>query len=628
MKQIDLIYRAFCDYRKHTKENVGCKKERDELKKFHGDKDKLETQRLDVKINTDWVDKIEEGLVFVGNAIFEERQFIRTNGEVVPIEKAKGVSKDSVKYLAKHSNMITRLPENEDDTLVPDEIYIVEKLSDYAVYENRFLYMMLSYLNDFIMLRLGKIDKAVNSYKGKLIMQKSIKNKSRVYLFETTFVEERTDDKSDILDKKTKAIIKRINDALKTVTYLLSTPLMQQVSKSPMIKPPVVKTNVLKMNKNFVAALDLYEYISTYQGLGLSIDEVINIIDPFNLDVADELNELIVLTSFLTYMHGNEIKPKLQIVYEEGERQRKEEESKKLLDQIVALKRRISDLGETPENYMVILEQRNRELEKQCAEISAYETKILELKKEIEQHLKDKADQENEITKLNEENADLQQSIIDSNEAHINELVTKEMEYQTAIEKLKTTHDEEVAGINENWIQKQASITEEFEEKEKYLNSKIMDAKVEMQELSSQYEDKIRACLGEKQAEIDKQGEITLEYTKTIKDLTAEYEEKLALKQEEYNVLLGDKRLVSAQLHALREEHHLFTSEDDFTSKERFVELEHEYKQFQNLFKRTWKETKKKIRKELLGSKPVPTKKEEDLEEAEQESLPDNDKEA
>ena len=104
-------------------------------------------------IDDEWVKAIEEGLEFVEKAVREERQFIRTNGEVVPIEKMKKISKDSVEHLAKHSEMITHVPE-DGKSIIPDKMYMVEKLSDYAVYENRFLYMMLCYLRDFINYRL------------------------------------------------------------------------------------------------------------------------------------------------------------------------------------------------------------------------------------------------------------------------------------------------------------------------------------------------------------------------------------------------------------------------------------------------------------------------------------------
>ena len=165
MDQLDTLYRAFTGYRKETLECHDLEVERNSISRADADDDKLEVTRTICTIEDDWIEEIEKGLVWVEKAIAEERQFIRTNGEIVPIEKVKRVGKESVEHLAKHSNMITRKPE-EGKTLIPDELYTVERLSDFAVYENRFLYMMLTYLRDFISLRYDKIVELSTTYNG------------------------------------------------------------------------------------------------------------------------------------------------------------------------------------------------------------------------------------------------------------------------------------------------------------------------------------------------------------------------------------------------------------------------------------------------------------------------------
>ena len=132
MNQQDYIYRGFKHYRIQTEDN-SCKRERRLLRKTNLELDKLTVKKYLCTIDDDWIIAIEDGLVFVEKAIAEERQFIRSDGETVPIEKAKKVSRDSVEHLARHSNMITHVPKNEGDPIIPDAIYIVEKLSDYAV---------------------------------------------------------------------------------------------------------------------------------------------------------------------------------------------------------------------------------------------------------------------------------------------------------------------------------------------------------------------------------------------------------------------------------------------------------------------------------------------------------------
>ena len=107
-------------------------------------------------------------------AIAEERQFIRNNGEVVPIEKVKRVSRDSVEHLSRHSNLITK--KSTGDNLIPEQLYTVERLNDYAVYENRFLYMLLTYLNEFIGMRYMRILDLTNTYQGSLDLEKNSGN--------------------------------------------------------------------------------------------------------------------------------------------------------------------------------------------------------------------------------------------------------------------------------------------------------------------------------------------------------------------------------------------------------------------------------------------------------------------
>ena len=73
-----------------------------------------------------------------------------------------------------------------------------------------------------------------------------------------------------------------------------------------------------------------------------------------------------------------------------------------------------------------------------------------------------------------------------------------------------------------------------------------------------------------------------------------------------------ERILAQAQLHGLRQQHGLITSEDDFTSKERFLELEAEFKAFEQLFETQWKYTKKRIWKEILGKRYKADKNEKD----------------
>ena len=123
MTQLDILYRALVDYRKNTRENKDCKTQRTAIVLANNESDVIEITRKTCKIETDWLEAIEYGISFIEKAINEERQFIRSNGEIVPIEKVKRVSKDSVEHLARHSNLLTKEPKQGDD-IIPERVFI------------------------------------------------------------------------------------------------------------------------------------------------------------------------------------------------------------------------------------------------------------------------------------------------------------------------------------------------------------------------------------------------------------------------------------------------------------------------------------------------------------------------
>ena len=271
MSDLDVYYRALRGYRAHTQENRECTAFRRAFAQADPDNDQVLVTRNICIIDEDWIDEIEKGLVFVEKAIKEERQFIYSNGEVIEIEKVKHVSKDSVQHLAKHSNLITREPEGED--LIPDKLYSVERLNDYAVYENRFLYMLLCYLRDFVTLRYNKILDLSNKYDGALRINKDISLPRQKVTVSLDLHEERKDDSYLREHNSAKGVIDRIDLILKTVLAFLATPLMEITGKAPMLKPPITKTNVLKMDNNFKGAVALYDYIIAYDKPGYTIEK-------------------------------------------------------------------------------------------------------------------------------------------------------------------------------------------------------------------------------------------------------------------------------------------------------------------------------------------------------------------
>lgn len=598
----DIYYRAFKAYRKQTKENTACEKERRAVAEAGKESDKLLATKYLCRIDEDWIKAIEEGLEFVEKAVAEERQFIRTNGEVVPIEKVKKISKDSVEHLAKHSDMITHVPEEEDALLVPDKLYMVEKLSDYAVYENRFLYMMLTYIKSFIEFRIEKIEKLRRTYVGDMAVNKEIKTKKRTLKIKTEIYEERTDNPYPVPDEKSANLVKRIHDCRSIIDALLDTDLMTQVAKTPMIKLPIVKTNVLKMNNNFKNALALYDYIASYKGEGFTYEEVKFDFAPFSEKVADEFAEAANLTSFLAYKTGNDIESLLQAEYEEEERRLKEEEAQNLLKRLQRLKKRALESNKTMEEYMLLLEERNRRLEKDNEELSALRREVENLKKDIETLAREKNELNRQIGELTSALEEKEQEIIRLNQKYIEDMSAAKAEHEAEIAKISAEHEEAVTALKAEFADELSKTIEEHE-------SRAAELKAETETLNSRLAETVRDC-DNKIAEINAK---LLGLQDIEGKVAGEYEVKYAALEKEYkrNIkeLKEETALIRGELDGIRAEQGKLIPSADYSSRERFIELETEYLAFHKFFKSQWEYTKKEIRKTILWTKQEKSKK-------------------
>lgn len=478
MTQLDIYYRALVDLYKLTSSNRDCVSARNLLIKSESGGDSISVRRYVCEIEEDWIEAIEKGLVFIEKAIGEERQFIRSDGEIVPIEKVKNVSRESVEHLARHSNFITREQEDNDD-IIPDRLLTVERLNDYAVYENRFIYMLLCLLRDFISLRYQKILDLTTTYRGAMTMRRSVNVMGNKLDYEVRLDEEKKDDWYLRENNSAKSAINRIDLILKSVCFYLRTPLMEEVGKVAMIKPPVTKTNVLRMDKNFKGAVELYDFIVAYDRDGYSVKEQVDYISPFPDKISEEFALTALLSSFLTYEHGLKLENYLAAEYDKEEQKRREEEQIRLQEQIKALSKRVKDSGGDADEYMLMLEKRIRFLEKENAQLDAAQQEISSLRGEIESLTGRETELQEKITSLND-------AITKAEAEHAYALRQAKEEFFAETDKMRAEQREEIGKAQEETRQKQRELDETLCRFEKLQSQKAFsDARLNA--LSKQY---------------------------------------------------------------------------------------------------------------------------------------------
>lgn len=556
MDQLDVYYRALLNYKNAINENKNCLKLNNAFISADADSDKLVVTRAFCTIDEDWVLEIEKGLVFIEKAIKEDRQFILSQGEVVPIEKVKSVSKESVQHLARHSDLISEFEEGED--IVPDKLYTVERLNDYTVYENRFLYMLLCYLRDFISLRYTSIIEATNKYDAHLVFDKHFMIGKEKITYKVDLRDVRLDDEYLKEHNAAKDVIDRIMLILKAVLSFLATPLMEYQAKVPMIKPPITKTNVLKMNNNFKGAVALYDFIIAYDKQGYSIENKVITISPFTREMGEEFAQAGSMLNFLMYQYGLGLRNELKDSYEREEERRKDAMVEKAKEQVAALNRKLQKAEISPEEYIIKLEEEIKLLEKQCERLEVLRKEIDRLKLN-----------ENRIT------SELKVAYVDISKLK-SDLQAKEYEQIQQIDALNNEFSQKMAELTQ-------ALTAEKIEATTALAAEISQMQEKMNDLTEFY----RQERAEAQKELDNRN---AEYQKLMGELEETREQK---------------RLAEARLKSYRFKNNDMTEADNYTSKEDFDELENELEVFIKFYKKEWSKTKKRIRKELLNIKNI-----------------------
>ena len=516
-------------------------------------------------IEEDWIAAIEKGLHYIAKAIKEDRQFIRNEGDVLPIEKIRRVSKDSITDLSKHSNYITRLPENPGDTVIPEKLLMIKRENDYAVYENRVVFTTLSYLKDFVSSRLDKIKEMTNKYEGNVQIKKKIELGYRTTTVLLNINDIQKNDPIALSKNDAAEKIKRLDLILNSILVLLKTPLMQEVSKAPMVSRPVTKTNVLKMNTNFKESLAIFDYVCAYNKPGYEIEEVEDKIAPLSEEQENAFHDIILLSSFLTYEYNNALGEKLNTAYHKELAAREKIKEDEVLEKIKKLMQQAHKSEKTIGEYLLALEDGYHILEKRVEEAKEEVAKVIE---------------------------EYQAKIDEINEEHAKEIDTLNEYHDELVAKLQDEQLIEIAIIREDHEKELSEIRTRHEEEIKEIKDACDKLVVETTEnLKKQYEPVIEAQkleIAGKNEEISKINEELYATKEQVKKLTKELDQEhvIALSA---RITKGDKDVKTS----------------DYKTQLSFDELERQKVAFDEFFEKAWQEAKKDIRRKHLSKENI-----------------------
>ena len=376
-KWLDTQHRGFTAYQAETQDQASQQL----IRMIVGagiSRESVDAVMLDCKVNTDWIEHIETALPPIEKAVREGRQFIIRQGETVPIEKVKRVSKTSVEHLARHSELITKEAPSDAD-LIPEKLHMTENLGTYSVYENRFLYMLLCYVRDFVNLRYRKILELASSFSSDVKLEKTLQDTNRKIEFSLHFRESAQAGTAGSTD----GVLRRMDTILQTLELLFRTDLMKEVSMAPVLKPPITRTNAMLYDPNFKVAFELYSYLSSYEGDGFQRVERYRRSGDLNARTREDLAALVAMTSYMSYRSAG-MYDVLEERYLAEETRRKEENDRIRRQQIAQLKEKLGPLDEKTAAYILSIEKLLEEKDDTKAQLLAQKAVQEQLAQQLE----------------------------------------------------------------------------------------------------------------------------------------------------------------------------------------------------------------------------------------------------
>jgi len=249
--------------------------------------------------DNEWIKTVEMYLPSLEKITKNPKSTLRYEEEIVPIEKVKKVTKDSVKHLAMHSENIKDIDENGN--VIPSKLLTTHAEVDYTIYENRFIMTLINRLAVFVGNRYEVIKSNINSKQRNHL---NFKSGFQINQTEVTFDLDliiKSDIEDNLLKERNEALLDRVTKLMRGVLGLKNSPFIAEMKNAKPVLPPIMKTNIILKNPDFRNAYSLWLFLDSYNALIYDID-----VQEKDLEIDSrylmDLNQLALLCySFILY---------------------------------------------------------------------------------------------------------------------------------------------------------------------------------------------------------------------------------------------------------------------------------------------------------------------------------------
>lgn len=208
--------------------------------------------------DTSWIDMVEECIPNLDNIIRNPRRFIVQEENIVPIEKAKVVTEESIRHLAQHTSMIQEV--QEDGTVIPLKLLNVYREETVDLYENRFIKSLVDNLYTFVNNKLNESDQRSYAKVESTVSYSGLMKKKGEEVEVNLQLKSKKDTEIDA-SKDGHSLEERISHIKDIVSAFRGSTFIKSLKESSPVRSPIRKTNVILKEQNFIKALELWEYL-------------------------------------------------------------------------------------------------------------------------------------------------------------------------------------------------------------------------------------------------------------------------------------------------------------------------------------------------------------------------------
>lgn len=221
----------------------------------------VKTNISQVVRDTTWIDKMEEMIPYIDDIIRNPRKFIVQEEELKPVEKTKKVTEESIKHLAKHTSLIQDV--DKDGNVMPLKLLNVYKEESTDLYENRFIHSLVVnvkvFLDDFV--KNNNLKQKSNYVKEINYNSETVLNDEVVKIDLKIKNEYQDHGEEEIMNDSIK---ERVDKIIEIFNDFEASQFIKSLRNVMPVRSPIKKTNVILKDPNFKKAVELWEFIESY----------------------------------------------------------------------------------------------------------------------------------------------------------------------------------------------------------------------------------------------------------------------------------------------------------------------------------------------------------------------------